>query len=104
MRQIPREKRILKGVKKLKELKFCVKCGEFKPVSEFYKDRKSSDGLTTGCKACWRPYGHRYYLKNRERLIAKAKSWQKSHQEEIRAYHKNRYEEKNRQGKDFKKF
>jgi hypothetical protein len=32
--------------------KFCKKCGQNKPVEEFYKNRTASDGLSAWCKAC----------------------------------------------------
>ena len=32
--------------------KRCPKCGQVKPFSEFHKDRTSSSGLQTHCKAC----------------------------------------------------
>jgi len=37
-------------------MKTCTKCGEMKPLSEFYKDKHSKDGLTSWCKACAREY------------------------------------------------
>lgn len=30
----------------------CVRCGETKPASEFYKDKKTKDGLHSYCKDC----------------------------------------------------
>jgi len=36
------------------ETKKCSKCGEKKPPSEFYKDRRERDGLGFSCKLCTR--------------------------------------------------
>lgn len=36
------------------KLKFCSKCGQEKPVSEFYKDKSAKDGLGYYCKICSR--------------------------------------------------
>lgn len=33
-------------------MKTCGKCGESKPLSEYYKNRKRSDGVQTYCKTC----------------------------------------------------
>jgi hypothetical protein len=33
-------------------MKRCSRCGEEKPLSEFYKDRSKSNGLKSCCKAC----------------------------------------------------
>lgn len=34
------------------ETKICTKCGEEKPISEFYKDKQKSSGLRPDCKLC----------------------------------------------------
>jgi 5-methylcytosine-specific restriction endonuclease McrA len=33
-------------------MKRCYRCGEEKPVTEFYKDRSKPSGLSSGCKPC----------------------------------------------------
>lgn len=33
-------------------MKTCIKCGESKPISEFYKNKKSIDGRLHACKNC----------------------------------------------------
>jgi hypothetical protein len=33
--------------------KYCPYCKQYKPVSEFYKDTTSADGLRNKCKSCW---------------------------------------------------
>lgn len=33
-------------------LKQCRRCGDVKPMSEFYRDSRASDGLKSECKAC----------------------------------------------------
>jgi len=38
------------------EQKRCSKCKQFKPLSEFYKDRSTKDGLARWCKECKRQY------------------------------------------------
>jgi len=35
------------------QLKRCSKCGEEKPVSEFYRDARARDGLKSRCKECY---------------------------------------------------
>lgn len=32
--------------------KRCTKCGEVKPLAEFYKSKASKDGFASGCKSC----------------------------------------------------
>lgn len=45
-----------------KKLKICSKCGESKPLSEFYKNKYNKDGLAYSCKVCRR----KHYLENKE--------------------------------------
>jgi len=37
-------------------LKHCTKCGELLPITDFYRDRSTRDGLTCWCKWCKREY------------------------------------------------
>lgn len=41
------------------KLKYCPKCGETKPFSDFYKNKARTDGLTAYCKPCMLEYGRR---------------------------------------------
>ena len=51
-------------------MKTCRKCGELKPLAEFYKSKKLSDGFYNRCKTC---------------AILITAAWKKSHPEEARA-------------------
>lgn len=39
-----------------KETGVCSKCGERKPIEDFYKDQRTLDGLTCWCKDCYARY------------------------------------------------
>lgn len=45
------------------ETKKCSRCGETKPVSEFYRNARISDGYDTYCKECKRSLNHKFYAK-----------------------------------------
>jgi len=57
---------VLKKVKKSKELKFCVKCGGFKALTEFYKDETKKDGRGINCKAYRSKYAKKYCEDHKE--------------------------------------
>jgi len=66
--------------------KFCPGCGEFKYISEFYKDKGKRNGLAITCKACWSKYKYskEYYQKNRERILDMAKDFQVEYYQKIK--------------------
>lgn len=37
-------------------MKTCTKCGDTKPLNEFYANRAKSDGHMSQCKTCWKDY------------------------------------------------
>lgn len=37
-------------------MKRCPTCAEWKPLTEFYKNRSMPDGLNQYCKPCWKEY------------------------------------------------
>lgn len=47
--------------------KVCSKCGKEKPVSEFSKDKNSSDGYTYQCKECRNKKYREYYAAHPEK-------------------------------------
>lgn len=42
------------------ETKICSKCGEEKPLTEYYKSKKGKYGYDSGCKSCRRIYLKKY--------------------------------------------
>lgn len=76
--------------------KLCGRCGETKPLTEFYRDRSKRSGLSSGCKPCCADKRDEWRAKNperhREHYLAEAK----------RHYHNNReyHAEKNRRRRE----
>lgn len=83
--------------------KRCTKCGEIKPLSEFYKHKRMKDGLTSECKPCCKartrrnqekdPERHRkrnrlHYENNKEAYIQRARAWAKANPEKRAEQHK----------------
>lgn len=48
------------------KIKFCIKCGKFKVISEFVKGK---DGVTNICKDCKRKYKRKHYLLQKEKNL-----------------------------------
>jgi hypothetical protein len=56
-----------------KQEKFCRECNTTKPVSEFPRDKKHSDGYYTYCKTCMSVKAKAWYAKNGEDHLEKTK-------------------------------
>jgi hypothetical protein len=67
-------------------MKRCKKCGETKPLSEFYRATGMKDGHRSECKACHKTKQQRWYQENRQHAIAQVKAWQQANKEHLHAY------------------
>lgn len=50
----------------MSETKQCRKCGETKPIDDFWKDVTKTDGHDTQCKVCKGLYYQRWGVENRD--------------------------------------
>jgi hypothetical protein len=66
-------------------VKRCKKCGEVKPLDEFYKSAGMRDGHRSDCKACNLLAKKEWYAANREAVIEKVKRWQREHKDVVNA-------------------
>jgi hypothetical protein len=76
-------------------MKQCCTCNETKPYSEFYKNKTNKDGHEYYCKPCKniqrsknKEVDKRYYQKNKEEKIAKAKAYENANREKVREDHR----------------
>lgn len=80
------------------ETKRCTKCGEVKPLSEYYAHSGCKNGCANSCKKCQYKQQHALYLKDheaskaykrelyyrhREKVLATQKEYNKTHKKEI---------------------
>jgi hypothetical protein len=87
-------------------MKRCSKCGEVKPLTEFYKDLSKKDGFRNDCKSCFSRRRREYYAENKEEILAKnreynlknrdsirkaEKAYNETHSEEIKQYRRSRH-------------
>ena len=66
--------------------KVCTKCGEDKPLTEFYRDSRRSDGLTSSCKKCNNFLKAEYRKANPEKMKARDAAYHKANLEKKKAY------------------
>jgi hypothetical protein len=79
-------------------MKRCKKCGETKPLSDFYRATGMKDGHRSECKRCHQAKQKAWYEANREASIANVKRWQQKNKEHLHAY--RREYRKRRQAED----
>jgi hypothetical protein len=79
------------------ERKYCKKCGESKPLSEFYKATENRDGRRGECIACAKVIRRKWYDANQAKAVAAAQRWAERNPERVAAYreeYRNRPERK----------
>lgn len=76
--------------------KTCPKCGEQKPLEDFYVDRSTKSGRQTYCKHCLLRYGKQYRAQNKSAISKKNRRYAEENRERLSDYHR-RYAEENRE-------
>lgn len=66
------------------ETKKCVHCGQEKPVTEFYKDKHTKDGLQSWCKQCSNSRGKKAIERKEKELLEAADEHMQRMQQESR--------------------
>lgn len=55
-------------------MKFCKSCNKEKPLDDFYKQPKNSDGRQGTCKVCMNERTRKWYVKNPDKRRAKSRN------------------------------
>ena len=72
------------------ETKKCSKCGEVKPINEFYKQKSHKDGLNSYCKCCMNKKIEEWRKKHSKEYKEIKKKYNKKHSKEYKEY-QNKY-------------
>ncbi|MBV8486749.1 MAG: endonuclease VII domain-containing protein [Planctomycetaceae bacterium] len=83
-------------------MKRCTKCGELKPLAEFYLASGTRDGRRSDCKQCNLAAKHARYLVNPASDIERARKWAKDNPERYRE-NQERYKESGAKAKSNRK-
>jgi|DEB0MinimDraft_6_1074348.scaffolds.fasta_scaffold00426_10 hypothetical protein len=75
------------------ETKACSKCGETKPLTEYYKDGQNKDGLKFSCKVCYKAQQVKYQEENHEKVKAARAKYRAENREKLNEYHAKYYAE-----------
>lgn len=64
--------------------KVCTKCEQWKPLSDFHKEKRCPDGFRPDCKSCRQAYNKQHYANNKEHFKEVRARWYESHRDEHR--------------------
>lgn len=70
--------------------KRCKKCGETKPLDEFYRAPGMRDGHRSDCKACNAATSRARYVADPAAHVARVKRWQQENTERLNRYRRER--------------
>ena len=56
-------------------MKKCSKCGQDKPLSEYYNHPSCKGGKAKSCKVCYNEKQKKYYAENKQERVAYQKEW-----------------------------
>jgi hypothetical protein len=73
------------------ETKVCSKCGEEKPVSEFFKNKQSKSGLYPSCKKCKMSTTKKWKNSNRDHVNSWNKDWSDKNRDKVRECNRRWY-------------
>jgi len=76
--------------------KVCKKCGEDKPLGEFYKSRSCLHGVQARCKDCIKLQNREAYKENSHKWDKTRRAWREANVERIRE-NTRRYNDENRE-------
>ena len=67
-------------------IKQCSKCGEFLPLSDYYRQPRNKDGLWTYCRACANKQRKKYIQENKSIIYEKQRAYRKNNSEKFSGY------------------
>ena len=76
--------------------KTCTKCGDHKPLTDYYKHTRVKDGRQSACKICRRIVNAKYLAEHREERNAHQREYREKNKEAVTAV-RQKYYEKNKE-------
>jgi hypothetical protein len=70
------------------EGKVCTKCGVWKPLKEYHKNKAKKDGRQYKCRECTKKYGKQYNEVNKEKIKEQQKQYREVNKEKKKEYDK----------------
>lgn len=71
--------------------KTCTRCGETKPLDDFYAEKNGKFGKRSRCKTCYKAASVEWARKNPDKAYAAAKRWRDKNPDKVAVYQKRHY-------------
>jgi hypothetical protein len=81
-------------------VKRCSKCGEVKPLDQYYAAKGCKDGLRGDCKACFSARAKARYAVKSDAIKAYVNAWRSENREHVRAWQKQYNAGRKRENRD----
>ena len=85
--------------------KKCSRCNEEKELTEFYKDKRASDGASSACKKCLLKQQKKYSIEHKTQREVYIKEYREKHKQKLKEYKANYHlqhkEEQNKKSKEY---
>ena len=81
-------------------MKRCSKCGELKPLSEYYAAKGCKDGLRGDCKSCFAERAKARYAEKSDEIKAYVNAWRRDNREHVRAWQRQYNAGRKRENRD----
>ena len=72
--------------------KRCPKCDTVLPLSDFYRDKQTKDGLSCWCKACIKARNAQHYQANKDAILQKNAEYRQANKDKKKAYNAEYYQ------------
>lgn len=73
-------------------MKHCPSCNKEKSKSDFYKNKRTPDGISYTCKSCMATYSKQYRANNEVKLAQLKKNWYANNKKHVLTYAATYYE------------
>lgn len=85
--------------------KICAKCGEWKVLEEYHKNKEGKYGRNSQCKECKKEYNKQHYQNNKEHIKEQHKQWRENNieheKEQKKQWYQNNKEHEREQNKQY---
>jgi hypothetical protein len=78
--------------------KHCSKCGEYRPLTDYYERADVLDGRVSACRECMKVDKRKHYADHQQECIERSRNYYDTHRDQATLNARLRYARKKQQG------